>query len=157
MPECLNKIVIENMAVISSFLLTMEVLGFSIFASIHSNLRHNSETADINEYSYKCQADVSSTKEASIYQGIAKKWRDLSNVSRRTAKLRAYSAIFCWWGLILVVISLILAFLDQTLPWLIFLVISLVLFISACVIYFKNSDCSWIEKAHRILRGGIDP
>lgn len=157
MLECLNKLQLEYMVMISSFLLTMEVLGFSIFASIHSNLRHNSETADINKELYKGKADISSKGEVSIYQGIAKKWCDLSKVSKHSATLRAYSAIFCFWSLIFVIFSLILAFFNQTLPWLIFLTISFGLFIPAYVIYLQDKDWAWIKKCPRKLRGGIDP
>ena len=81
----------EVIVVISTFL-AIEVLGFSIFASIYSNLTHNAEMADGNALQ---------GNEISILY-----WRKLSNKLRGLARSRAYSANWCFWGLVASIITL---------------------------------------------------
>jgi len=81
---------------ILGILLTLAVLGFSIFGSVYSNLMRNAEMADGNEL----QCNVISK----VY------WIKASRHFRGLARSRAITANLCCWSLGFIIITLIVFF-----------------------------------------------
>ncbi len=99
----------ENWGLIFSTLLTVEILVFSMVASIYSNTLRYAETADVNMYSSVTQADLCLGRDPDAQmasQKIAKEWLIAAELYRRQIRTRAYSSIWCGIGIILFFIAL---------------------------------------------------
>lgn len=103
----------ENDIGIIAVILTITVLGFSIFASLYSNLLHNAETADGN------MLDSKKNVRARNY------WITLSATLRNQVQSRALSANLCFCGLVSFIPTFILHYLSENIGWAIPLSISL--------------------------------
>jgi predicted PurR-regulated permease PerM len=101
-----------NDTAIIAAILTITVLGFSIFASLYSSLLHNAETADGNMLQ-------SNKVQAQTY------WIRFSAILREQVQSRAFSANLCFWSLVSFIATFILHYLYEKTLWAIPLSISL--------------------------------
>jgi len=126
----------EVIAAISA-VLTLSALGFSIFASIYSNLLHTAEMADGNA--------LQGNEISKPY------WCKASNRLRNQVKLRAYSANCCFYSLISIIVCLAIIIACTETPhwWLIPFGISIVFLIIALTVPYSES-CKrfgkWLSK-----------
>ena len=80
-------------------------LGFSIFFALRTNLLYHSRVADANIYSYTLQTNTSDD----TCGKIARNWYWNSEKNREHAEVRAYSANFCSYSIIILLIGILVA------------------------------------------------
>jgi len=127
--------------------LAIEVLGFSVFAQIYSNLIQSANTADANMHAYGLLSDIAlkDSKEQATYKKIAQGWLTASKKFRGGAKLRAYSANSCLWSLLFLGITLVIFFFVAGWYWLISFTVSFIFLGLAFLIYIFYLDYKWFK------------
>jgi len=128
--------------IIFSTILTIAVLGFSIFASTYSNFRHNSEMAEANWHLYE--------------RSNAFSWYNLSKNYRKAAIIRSCSANLCFYSIIALlssIVSIVIAALCEKNCWFILSIVlvclSVVLLLVAFVIFMQEKACPLVCKLFR--------
>jgi uncharacterized membrane protein YbaN (DUF454 family) len=126
----------QNELAVAGAVLAVEVLVFSVFSQIYSNLAQNAKTADINT----CTFALQSSSESDVYGKIAKQWHIASEGFRTYVKLRAYSANATVYALVFIVVTFFLSFWTVEWLWLLFLSLSVFFLFLALLIYLFSSS-----------------